>query len=129
MTRTGKIARLPQQIREHLNHRLDDGEPGAALLDWLNSLPEVQRVLAAEFAGRPINNVNLSQWKNGGYRDWRVRQDALNFVASLRDKQALGHKSLAQPSIDELLHWLVLQYAAATQAFQSDDSDPRPQWS
>ena len=28
MTRTGKIARLPRKIRDELNRRLQDGEPG-----------------------------------------------------------------------------------------------------
>ena len=29
---TGKIARLPRDVRDELNRRLDDGEDGAALL-------------------------------------------------------------------------------------------------
>jgi len=128
MTRTGKIARLPQTIRDQLNRRLDDGEPAASLIDWLNSLPKVQAVLRQEFSGRPINAVNLCQWKNGGYRDWLVRQDALNFVASLQDKQALGDKSLTRPCIDHLMRWLALQYAAATQALLSNDADPLAHW-
>src|ERR1035438_7957478 len=52
MTRVGKIARLPREIREQLNHRLQDGEIGKRLVDWLNSLPEVKAVLAGEFNGR-----------------------------------------------------------------------------
>ena len=39
-TRNGKIARLPLEIREQLNRRLDDGEQGQPDLDWLNALPE-----------------------------------------------------------------------------------------
>ena len=46
MTATGKIARLPQEIRDELNRRLRDGERGRRLVDWLNSLPETQRMLA-----------------------------------------------------------------------------------
>lgn len=54
-TRTGKIARLPQAVREALDRRLADGEPANKLARWLNSLPEARAVLAAEFGGRPIN--------------------------------------------------------------------------
>ena len=39
MARTGKIARLPDDIREQLNRRLNDGEKGKKLVMWLNSLP------------------------------------------------------------------------------------------
>ncbi len=66
MTRIGKIARLPHELREELNRRLQDGEPGAELVGWLNELPEVQTVLAEHFAGRPITEQNLSEWKTGG---------------------------------------------------------------
>ncbi len=45
MSRTGKIARLPRQLRDQLNRRLDDGEPGAELVAWLNSQPTVQTLL------------------------------------------------------------------------------------
>ena len=48
MTRTGKIARLPNDLRDHLNRRLRDGEKGKTLLKWLNALPEVRALLAAE---------------------------------------------------------------------------------
>jgi len=35
--RNGKIARIPLEIREQLNCRLADGEPGNRLVEWLNS--------------------------------------------------------------------------------------------
>ncbi len=108
MTRTGKIARLPVSIRDQLNRRLLDNEPGPALLDWLNSLPEVQAILAAEFASQPISPANLSQWKSGGHRDWLTLQDALALARDLEDKQALGHESLAGPFTDKLARWPIL---------------------
>ena len=43
-----KIARFPRQIREQLNHRLDCSEKTRLILAWLNSLPEVQAILAEE---------------------------------------------------------------------------------
>jgi len=74
-TRHGKIARLPLAIREQLNRRLQNGELSPALLPWLNQLPEVNSVLAEFFAGQPISRQNLSEWRQGGYRDWLKHQD------------------------------------------------------
>ena len=69
-TRNGKIARLPLQIREQLNARLADGEPGNRLVEWLNSNPDVTKVMAEQFEGRPITDNNLSEWRAGGYEEW-----------------------------------------------------------
>lgn len=83
MTRLGKIARLPRAVREELNRRLEDGEVGRRLVEWLNGRPEVQAVLAAEFGGRPVNGQNLSDWKQGGYEEWRRHQHAREWAATL----------------------------------------------
>jgi hypothetical protein len=74
MTRKGKIARLPRNIRETLNSRLEDGEVGSDLVLWLNTLPEVRSILASQFEGSPITPQNLSQWKQGGFLDWQRNQ-------------------------------------------------------
>ena len=76
MARRGKIARLPKEIREQLNRRLQNGEAGNQLVNWLNWLEEVQAVLKTEFEGRPVNEPNLSDWRNGGYLDWEMKQEA-----------------------------------------------------
>jgi hypothetical protein len=68
--RIGKIARLPKLIRDELNHRLENGAAAPGLLPWLNALPEVQRVLAEKFHGRPLTKHNLSDWRRGGYAEW-----------------------------------------------------------
>jgi len=61
-----------------LNRRLENDEKGKKLVQWLNGLPEVQAMLAAEFEGQPINAPNLSHWtQGGGYRDWRAHNEAL----------------------------------------------------
>ncbi len=83
MTHKGKIGRLPLAIREQLNRRLQDGEIGRDLVVWLNSAPEVQTVLKAEFGERPVNEQNLSDWKTGGYEDWLVHQDTMAQVCQL----------------------------------------------
>jgi hypothetical protein len=85
MTRTGKIARLPRTVRDELNRRLDDGQPGVELVAWLNALPEVQAVLKAESFGRPVTEQNLSEWKGGGFRDWQRQQEALALARELAE--------------------------------------------
>jgi len=76
MARKGKIARLPRSIRDELNRRLDDGEEGVQLIDWLNGLPDVRRVLNDSFDGRPITDGNLSDWKQGSFLEWKRLQEA-----------------------------------------------------
>lgn len=74
MKRNGMIARLPVEIRQKLNQRLQDGENGREVIAWLNSNEEVKAVLAGEFGGNEISDTNLSQWRQGGYRDWETQQ-------------------------------------------------------
>ncbi len=71
-TCNGKIARLPLEIRELLNKRLQDVEQGNKLVAWLDSPPEMRAVVASEFGGRPINEQSSRHWKQCGYRDWLV---------------------------------------------------------
>ena len=92
MTRNGKIARLPRHIRDELNRRLDNGEPGVRLLEWLNSLPEVQEIIKTLFDNHPISDSNLTEWKQGGFLDWQAQRESL---ADLRELKAEG-KELAQ---------------------------------
>src|SRR6266852_4981638 len=102
MTHKGKIGRLPLDIREQLNRRLQDGEIGKELVVWLNSVPEVQAVLKAEFGDRPVNEPNLSDWRTGGYEDWRVQQETMQQVNQLvANAKELGGAS--QTPLSELL--------------------------
>ncbi|MGO8698402.1 MAG: hypothetical protein ACLQVY_11865 [Limisphaerales bacterium] len=84
MTRNAKIARLPLAIRQQLNLRLQSGELAQDLLSWLNQLPEVQAILAAHFDAKPIDESNLSHWKQGGYLDARNRSASAKSWASVR---------------------------------------------
>jgi hypothetical protein len=97
-TRTGKIARLPKPIRDELNQRLENGAAAPELLAWLNTLPEVQRVLAEKFHRRPLTAHNLSDWRRGGYADWsnartgRAQwQDLLEQGCELDQKRTAGN--------------------------------------
>lgn len=120
MSRRSKIARLPRNTRDELNQRLDDGEAGVALIDWLNSLPEVKQVLDAHFSGHPITDGNLSDWKKGGFREWQIDQKALSFVEQHADEPATAQ--LAKP----LGATVLAHYAAALAETDAiADEDPR----
>jgi len=104
MTRRGKIARLPQPIREQVNRRLENGVEGKQIVQWLNSLPKVKKLLAAEFDGQPVNEQNLSNWKLGGYQDWLSHQEALDasrqFAADAAElEDASGGQLAAQMAV------------------------------
>jgi hypothetical protein len=83
MARIGKIARLPEPIRDQLNRRLRDGHLGPQILPWLNSLPETLAVLNEFFSGQPINAQNLSDWRQGGFAEWEEKQDSTFRVKEL----------------------------------------------
>jgi DNA primase len=81
----GKIARFPQVIWDELNRRLDDREPTARILEWLNALSATQALLNAEFGGRRVNEQNLSNWRLGGYQNWLKQRERCNFVRQLTE--------------------------------------------
>ena len=112
ITRNGKIAHLPHSIRTQINQRLHDGETGVSLVEWLNSLPEVRAVLAANFHGRPISEQNISEWKAGGYEDWLEQQEVLASVQHTLDDaaqlKATVPGSLAEPMAQLLVARLSL---------------------
>jgi hypothetical protein len=124
MSRIGKIARLPQPVREQVNRRLQDGENGRDLLAWLNSVDEVKTVLAQGFEGHEITDSNLSDWRLGGYRDWEAQQFALaetqRLVSEGMELDKVGDKVLA----DKLAAWLLGRYAVATRRLIENENDP-----
>jgi hypothetical protein len=69
-TRTGKIAALPESIRNELNRRLLDGQLSPQILPWLNADKTVLLILDERFDGDKITPQNLSEWRNGGFKDW-----------------------------------------------------------
>src|SRR5437868_6682455 len=125
-TRTGKIARLPHSIRDQLNQRLHQNQNAKSILPWLNGLPEVKTLLAADFNSRLITKQNLSEWKNGGFRDWLINQQALQFAQNLENDEDPANPSLSGNFTEKLARWLAIQYAAATRSFPDDN--PRAQW-
>jgi hypothetical protein len=129
VTRNGKIARLPKTVRDELNRRLSDGEPGNQLVVWLNAVPEVQTMIAAEFGGRAVREQNLSEWKQGGYQDWLRQQEALELVRSLSaEGEELQAVTAAQPFTERLVIWLAARYAVATRQLEGQDGKTELDW-
>jgi len=115
-TRTGKIARLPKAVREELNRRLENSESGRSLTAWLNELPEVRAAMETHFAGSAIREQNLSEWKKGGYQDWRHEQIASAVVAQIYEQdEERKEQTKDRPPISEVVsRWLGARYALAT---------------
>jgi hypothetical protein len=55
-TRKSKIARLPFNIREELNHQIMDNVPTKDILNWLNSDPTVRHYMERLFQNRYITD-------------------------------------------------------------------------
>ena len=112
MSRVGKIARLPQYLREQLNRRIEDGEPGRDLVKWLNSCEEVQETLAEHFDGRPITEQNLSEWKQGGFKDWQRHQETRALARGfLAEAEELEEEIGEIPLTDRLTETVALTLA------------------
>jgi hypothetical protein len=123
MTRKGKIARLPLTIREQINRRLQNGDKNKHITEWLNTLPEVLTVMAAEFENDPINETNLTNWKLGGYRDWEAQQEALAAVRQFGANAAELTQATGGQLADQLALCLTARIAVELQRASSGGDD------
>ena len=119
---TSKIARLPRPLREEVNRRLDRAEQIKPIVEWLNSLPEVKTILDAEFGGEPIKRQNLDGWKKTGFRNWQLRQAALEFTQDALPDE-LDTAQLEKMSA-KLIRCLQIRYAAVAGSLPPPDGDP-----
>jgi hypothetical protein len=134
MTRNGKIARLPKNLREEINLRLQNGEEASPIADWLNTLPKVQAFLKAEFDGQAINENNISNWRHGGFREWQEQQETQEAVQRLAVtaaglRRAAPADRLKQPApgaliTDQLALYLASRLAVALAELPSAGEDP-----
>jgi hypothetical protein len=113
LTHNGKIGRLPKAVQEQLNRRLDNGEKGRGLAAWLNSLPEVQAVVAGEFEGKPIREQNLSEWRKHGYKKWLWRQETLEMAQEMAAETGEFQMAGAPPLTDQMAGWVTAHYLMA----------------
>jgi hypothetical protein len=112
---TGKISRLPLEIREQLNHRLADGQTGALILPWLNSLPEVQAILNDHFDSQPIDDGNLHQYRKRAFREWQMQRAALEFAVRPAPAGSQAAQLAVSPLLERLVQYISLRLAAAAQ--------------
>ena len=124
MTRHGKIARLPHSIREQINRRLQNSDEGREIVEWLNALPEVRAVVEAEFGGQPVSEMNLSNWRLGGYGDWEAQQEALAAVRRFGADAAEINQAAGGQLADQLAICLIARIAVALQQPASGGDDP-----
>lgn len=125
--RKGKIARLPSDLRDQLNRRLQDGAPSKPLAAWLNSLPKVRAVLKADFAGQPINEMNLSNWRHGGFRDWLQLQEQRDSVALFLEEAGDLFPAGSDLSAD-ISSFLAAHFAITARALLQSAPDPETRW-
>src|SRR5512140_3875409 len=59
--RNGKVARLPEPVRNRLNLMLQDGLPYRDI---------IARLQEAGCLPYPLSEMNLSNWYRGGFQDW-----------------------------------------------------------
>ena len=64
--RTGKVARLPAEIRDEVNEMLYTGVEYPRIADWL-----------AEHGHPGFIPMNISRWRDGGYEEWLKHQERL----------------------------------------------------
>jgi hypothetical protein len=125
MARIGKIARLPRDIRAQLNSRLQDGHEGKTIVTWLNSLPQVKRLLAKNFDGHPVTESNLSDWRQGGYEEWLAHQDMLVQAQELAvNRRELEAAAPGRSLTDHLSDAVSFRFGAilAAQGLEFDDA-------
>jgi protein-tyrosine-phosphatase len=125
MTRVGKIARLPKEVRDEVNRRIEEGHEAKQIILWLNSLEDVKRIMAKMFGGEEVTDSNLSNWKSGGYKDWVNHKTTLEAILVMRNHAA----ELAEETADNLTDILAAQAAADTllamRALQQETATPQ----
>ncbi|HEX4343517.1 MAG TPA: hypothetical protein VH255_09005, partial [Verrucomicrobiae bacterium] len=127
MSRTGKIARMPKGIRDELNQRLQNGEPGSQLVEWLNGRRAVKAVLVEHFEGRAVNEQNLSDWKSGGYVEWERNEEAKELMQQLGEKA--GSIAEANVSVEECLATVLgAEMVSLARALMDKEEDPQKRW-
>jgi len=123
-SRDGMIARLPQPVRDQINHRLQNGATCNQIAEWLNTLPEVSALMAEEFHGEPISETNLVTWKLGAYRAWEAHHEALQAARQFGADAAEIAQAAGGQLADNLAICLTARIAVALREPDSGGDDP-----
>ena len=123
MSRIGKIARLPQKIRDQINEKLHNGIHGVEILYWLNELPVVQAIMQEGFGGEPISPQNLSNWNQGGYLDWVAQKEI-----ELHTRDIFASIATAGSFASHMSNTIMARYAALLARIPMDGPPPKDIW-
>src|SRR5579864_4503472 len=106
--RNGKIAHLPKEQRDTINHMLDDGA--------------TYETISAKFAeqGISLNLVNIHGWFHGGYQDYLQACDRRQQIRDTQDRLL----DLARNSDAPALSFVGLQLAVTQLAQQLYEISP-----
>jgi hypothetical protein len=115
--------------RDELGRRIEDGEPGADIVQWLNGIPAVQEILQEQFGGRAITEKNLSDWRNSGHAEWLRQEQALEVAARLTERsdglaETAGGKSLS----DRFACVLAAELASLAMELLEKETDLEKRW-
>jgi len=128
LTHNGKIGRLPEAVREEVNIRLRKGEKGRVLVAWLNSLPEVQAMLAAEFGGKPVREQNLSEWRKHGHQQWLLSQKAQGLMDRLGGDGQGRSEMNPRKLLDAMVTHVTARYVVTLEQMQREGTDRAAAW-
>jgi hypothetical protein len=126
---TSKIARLPRHIRNKLSQRLDDGEGGDSLLEWLNGLPEVKELCEKQFNAVPVTKQNLSDFKQGPHQEWLRGREACELVEQLAEQADDLDSATDEVNVSDALgRVLAAELARMARTLLAETTDPPERW-
>jgi hypothetical protein len=126
---TGKIDRLPRHIRDQLSKRLDDGECGDSLIEWLNGLPEVKDLCEDQFKSVPVSKQNLSAFEQGPHQEWLRGQEDCRVVQQLAEQAGdLGSAADNVEVSDALGRVLTVEMARTVRTLLAEAADTKERW-
>ena len=105
---TGKIGRLPPELREQVNLMIYEGIPYAIIIQKLGD------------AGKGLKPYHLTRWRKGGYQEWLKDQQRR---ALSRSKEQFALDILREKDAGKV-HEAYLQTAAAQLCLFLADFDP-----
>ena len=124
--RNGKIATLPVEFRNELSFRMYQGEPTKTLLAWLNALPQIKDRIQREGKAESITKQNLSQWRQGGLREWSLHYELSKNASRMSEYCEQVENSADVPLLaGKMATLLAARYAALLNTW---DGTPTPEF-
>jgi hypothetical protein len=106
-----------------------DGEQGDTLVEWLNALPAVQKIVAEQYGGVPVSKSNLSEWRLGAYEEWVREEETREMVSDLAAEAGdLGEAGEGNEIADLLASRLAAELMRSARELLQASSDPKERW-